>query len=636
MLEAMHRCISYRGPDDSGVWSDRDTGIGFAHRRLSVVDLSPEGHQPMLSESGRFRIIFNGEVYNFAELRAELEPAGHRFRGHSDTEVMLAAFEEWGLEASIRRFVGMFAFALYDAKERVLHLVRDRLGIKPMYYGRVGAGAPDRALFAFASELKPFLELPGFERRVDRDALAAYLRFAYVPGPSSIYRGISKLPAGHLLTLRLTDGAVSTTCYWSARAIAERGVADPLELRDDEAIEALETRLRSAVELRMIADVPLGAFLSGGIDSSLVVALMQSLSPRPVKTFTIGFESDRYDESRYAERIARHLGTAHTTLMLSPQETLATVPLLAELYDEPFADSSQIPTYLVSKLARTKVTVSLSGDGGDELFGGYHRYLYAQRIWRRMQPVPRPLRLAMGAMAGAVPRSVWNFMIGAVSPLLPQRHRFRLPGEKVHKLALMARAKNGDDIYTSLVSTWMDPNSVVIDGREPGVVLPDASRRAVLPDLLRRMMYTDLVTYLVDDILTKVDRASMGVSLEARVPLLDHRVVEFAWRLPMNLKFRDGDGKFLLRQLLARHVPREMFERPKMGFGVPVDDWLRGPLRDWAESLLAPARISREGFLRPEPVQQEWQRYLRGSGNHNCIWTVLMFQAWVDRYRPTG
>lgn len=636
VLEAMHRSIAHRGPDDSGIWFDAASGIGFAHRRLSIVDLSPEGHQPMVSESGRFRIIFNGEVYNFAELRAELEPAGHRFRGHSDTEVMLAAIEQWGLEPALRRFVGMFAFALHDAQERVVHLVRDRLGIKPMYYGWVGDGGPGRALFAFASELKPFLELPGFERRVDRDALAAYLRFAYVPAPDSIYRGVKKLTPGHLLTLRLADGSISTTCYWSARAIAERGVSDPLVLSDDEAIDGLETRLSSAIELRMIADVPLGAFLSGGIDSSLVVALMQRLSPRPVKTFTIGFEDDAFDESRYAERIARHLGTDHTTLILSPQETLATVPKLPDLYDEPFADSSQIPTFLVSQLARRKVTVALSGDGGDELFGGYHRYQYVQSIWRRMKPLPRPLRASLGSVAGAVPQGAWDSVFRAASPLLPRRLRHRLPGQKVHKLAMMAGARDGDEVYRSLVSAWSDPNEVVIDGHESGAVITDATRRAELPDLLRRMMYADLVTYLVDDILTKVDRASMGVSLEARVPLLDHRIVEFAWRLPTAFKIRDGQGKYPLRRVLERHVPRDLFERPKMGFGAPIEEWLRGPLRDWAESLLSQDRLTREGFLRPAPIRQEWERVQRGIGNHNRIWAVLMFQAWVERHRPTG
>ncbi len=647
VLEAMHRCITPRGPDDHGIWFDRGTGAGFAHRRLSIVDLSPEGRQPMVSESGRYRIVFNGEVYNFPELRAELEPLGHRFRGHSDTEVMLAAVEQWGIEAAIRRFVGMFAFALHDARERVLHLVRDRVGIKPLYWGWVGpaagsahqdlhrSSAPADSIFAFASELRPFLEIPGFERRIDRDALSAYMRFAYVPQPFSIWRGVHKLRPGHLLTIRLDGGAVTSTCWWNARAVAERGVADPLDLSDDEALEGLEARLRNAVELRLVADVPLGAFLSGGIDSSTVVAIMQELSPRPVKTFTIGFTENEYDEARFAREVARHLGTDHTELMLSPEETLATVPLMPEIYDEPFADSSQVPTFLVSRLARRAVTVSLSGDGGDELFGGYNRYLHGDAIWQRLRRVPRPLRRGVGALVGAVPQSALGGAYSAVSRLLPPRYRQRFAGTKFQKLAIMSGARSGDEVYRSLISMWNDPDGLVIDGREPLEML-EAPYAAELPDLVRRMMYADLVTYLVDDILTKVDRASMAVSLEARVPLLDHRVVEYAWRLPLRHTMGDGRGKALLRRVLERRVPRHLFERPKMGFSVPVDEWLRGPLREWAESLLAPDRLRREGFLRPEPVQREWQRYLRGLANHTRPWAVLMFQSWVDRYRPIG
>ncbi|MFO0895605.1 MAG: asparagine synthase (glutamine-hydrolyzing) [Phycisphaerales bacterium] len=632
-LEAMHRCIAYRGPDDSGTWFDPATATGFAHRRLSIVDLSPEGHQPMASESGRFTIVFNGEVYNFADLRAELEPAGHRFRGHSDTEVMLAAFEEWGVEASVRRFVGMFAFALLDHRERRLTLVRDRLGIKPLYVGRVGDG---ESILAFASELKPFLHLPGFRNHVDRDALAAYLRFLYVPGPMSIYQGVRKLLPGHMLHVDLASGAEKDVCYWNARAVAERGVSDPVELSDADAESQLESLLKDAVKLRMIADVPLGAFLSGGIDSSTVVAIMQSLSPRPVKTFTIGFKEAAYDEAEHARRVAEHLGTDHTDLRLSPEETMASIPTIAELYDEPFADSSQIPTWLVSKLARTKVTVSLSGDGGDELFGGYHRYVYGDVIWRRMQSIPRPLRAAAGAMLQAVPAGGWDAFFSVADPLLPRHWRHKLPGQKMHKLGVMARARSGDEVYRSLLSAWMEPDRMVVSGREPLTGVDDPERQAQLPDLLRRMMYTDLVTYLVDDILTKVDRATMGVSLEGRVPLLDHRVVEYAWRLPLRQKFRDGQGKWLLRQVLYRHVPKDLVERPKMGFGIPIDDWLRGPLRPWAEGLLDPARLRREGFLHPEPIHTEWRHYLRGSGNHNRIWGILMFQTWLDRYKPSG
>lgn len=635
LLERMHRCIQHRGPDDSGIWFDAATGIGFAHRRLSIVDLSAEGHQPMVSESGRFRTIYNGEVYNFLELRDELEASGHRFRGHSDTEVMLAAFEQWGVEPAVRRFVGMFAFAVHDAREGLLHLVRDRLGVKPMYYGHIGQDGR-RGTFVFASELKPILEVPGFERRVDRDALSAYLRYAYVPAPRSIYQGVSKLTPGHMLTLRLVDGSTSLSCYWSARAMAERGVRDPIELSDEAAVESLSGQLSQAIELRMVSDVPLGAFLSGGIDSSLVVAFMQRHSSRPVKTFTIGFQDANYDEARYAERVAKHLGTDHTSLTLAPEEALAMIPRMPELYDEPFADSSQIPTFLVSRLARTKVTVSLSGDGGDELFGGYNRYFHGVSIWNRMAKVPRPLRAGVAALSSVVPEGLWELAGRAARPLLPAQHRHTRPGQKVRKLEVMARAHTGEEVYRNLISMWLEPDDVVKGGHEPRDFIPDAERRAEIPDLMRSMMYTDLLTYLVDDILVKVDRASMGVSLEAREPLLDHRLVEFAWRLPVHQKVRDGKGKFLLREVLAQHVPRDLFERPKMGFSLPVDEWLRGPLRDWAEALLRPERLEREGFFHPAPVLAEWRRYLSGLGSHPRIWAVLMFQAWVERYRPVG
>ncbi|MBX3354342.1 MAG: asparagine synthase (glutamine-hydrolyzing) [Phycisphaeraceae bacterium] len=636
VLEAMHRSIAHRGPDDSGTWFDRATGIGFAHRRLAIVDLSAEGHQPMLSEHGRFRMVFNGEVYNFRELRAALEPLGHRFRGHSDTEVMLAAFEEWGVEAAVRRFVGMFAFAVHDAKEGLLHLVRDRLGVKPLYYGWIGDGGRDRAIFAFASELKALLEIPGFERRVDRDALSSYLRFAYVPGPRTIYRGISKLVPGHLLTRRIPSGETTLSCYWSAREMALAGVNEPLQLSDAEAVEALDAHVSDAISLRMVADVPLGAFLSGGVDSSLVVATMQRLSSRPVRTFTIGFEDAAYDEARYAERVARHLGTDHTTLMLSPAETIETIPRIPDLYDEPFADSSQIPTFLVSRLARSKVTVSLSGDGGDELFGGYNRYFHGHGIWQRMERLPLGLRRGLASLADWMPERLIDTVGGAIRPLLPKAYQQKRPAQKVRKLALMARSTSGEAVYRNLVSMWLNPDHAVIDGHEPSDFIHEPELRALMPDMMRQMMYTDLLTYLVDDILTKVDRASMGVSLEAREPLLDHRLVEFAWRLPLHQKIRNGHGKFVMRELLARSVPRENFERPKMGFSLPIDDWLRGPLREWAESLVEPSRLAREGFFRPESVQAELRRYLSGLAGHPRIWAVLMFQAWVDRYRPVG
>lgn len=628
---AMASRIAYRGPDSCGSWADADVGVALGHRRLAILDLSPLGHQPMLSPSGRYVIVFNGEVYNYRELRGELAGRFH-FGGTSDTEVMLAAVEAYGLEPAVRRFVGMFAFALWDRQESRLHLVRDRLGIKPLYYGQVGDA------FAFASELKAFRALPDFSADIDRDALALFLRHNCIPAPHSIYRGIRKLPPGTILSLTYdTAERAEPVPYWSARDVAARGIADPFAGSDVEAADALEELLRVAVRLRMVADVPLGAFLSGGVDSSLVVSLMQAQSDRPVRTYTIGSPNPAYDEARHARKVATHLGTDHTELYVTPEDALAVIPQLPTMYDEPFADSSQIPTFLVSRLARRDVTVSLSGDGGDELFGGYTRHMWGSRVWKWLHRTPLPLRRALARALETSSPEKWDRVYGRVERLIPARHRQQVFGYKMNKLASTLTARDPLDVYQRLASHWSDAQAVVI-----GASAPDwgAARRPFdeIGDIPSQMMYFDLVTYLPDDILTKLDRASMAVSLEARVPLLDHRVVEFAWRLPLRMKIRGGQGKWLLRQVLYRHVPRQLIERPKTGFGIPIDAWLRGPLRDWAESLLDERRLRAEGYLDPRPIRERWAHHLSGRASWQYhLWDVLMFQAWLEaQHEQTG
>lgn len=628
-VQEMAETLRHRGPDDGGEWTSAPAGVALGFRRLAIVDLSPAGHQPMLSASERYVIAFNGEVYNFEALRRMLagQNAAPAFRGHSDTEVMLAAIEAWGLEAAVQQFVGMFAFALWDRKERVLHLVRDRLGIKPLYYGWAG----DTLLFG--SELKALRAHPAFRPEIDRDVLTLLLRHSYVPAPYSIYKGVQKLPPGTILTLR-GAGTAQPVPFWSVQEAAAAGLADPFSGSDAEAADALEALLREAVGLRMVADVPLGAFLSGGVDSSAVVALMQAQSSRPVQTFSIGFREAGYDEAPFARNVAGHLGTDHTELYVSSEDAQAVIPTLPAMYDEPFADASQIPTFLVSQLARRHVTVSLSGDGGDELFAGYNRYFAGRALWDRFGGLPPALRQAAAGALTAVPPRTTDALAGMLNPLLPPALRHGGVSSKMAKTADILRADCPDTMYRTLVSHWADPASVVLgaDGGEPPTALTGEERWTGLADFTQRMMYMDQKSYLPDDILAKVDRASMAVSLEARVPLLDHRVVEWAWRLPLSLKMRDGQGKWLLRQVLYRYVPREMIERPKMGFGVPIDTWLRGPLRPWAEALLDERRLRDGGFFAPAPIRARWAEHLSGRRNWQYhLWDVLMFQAWQEK-----
>ena len=623
VLNRMGASLAHRGPDDSGTFHDDGAGIGLAFRRLSILDLSVEGHQPMFSASGRYIIVFNGEVYNFDEIRTEV--GTHKWRGHSDTEVMLEAFERWGVEPAVQRFVGMFAFALWDRQERKLHLVRDRLGIKPLYYGRAGSA------FIFASELKAIWQHPDFNGEIDRNSLALYMRHNYVPSPHCIYKGLHKLQPGCILTLDSSTAAPQIRHFWSAKEIAQKGEESQLQVNDAEAIEQLHQLLLRAVRLRMIADVPLGAFLSGGVDSSTVVALMQAQSRRPVKTFTIGFHEQGYNEAIDAKRVAEHLGTDHTELYLTSKDALNVVPLLPTMYDEPFSDSSQIPTYLVSKLARRSVAVSLSGDGGDELFGGYHRYVLIKQIWNFMKPFPKPIRTLAASVLRAVPPDSIDTAFRMLRPLLPKSLHHGAPGDKAHKLAGFLSLDSPQALYYRALSHQKNPSEIVLGSSEPGTIRECIADLCTNMRLEEVMMLTDLLQYLPDDILTKVDRASMAVSLEARVPLLDHRVVEFAWRLPRTFKIRDGISKWILRQVLNKYVPQHLFERPKMGFGIPVDAWLRGPLRDWAETLLDERHLRSAGYLDPGPIRRIWEAHLSGHGAWQYhLWDVLMFQSWLE------
>ena len=615
---AMSDALVHRGPDMADVWVDEAAGIALGFRRLSIIDLSPAGAQPMISASGRTVVSYNGEIYNADALKAWLGPDCPALRGHSDTEVLLETAERFGAQAAVSACIGMFGLALWSRPTSELRLIRDRLGIKPLYW----LHRPGK-LFAFASELHALRRVAGLDWAIDQAALADYLRLAYVPAPRTIYAGVQQLEPGRILTFK-ADGEPDIASFWSLAEVAEEASAAPFLGDEAAACDQLEALLSDAVGRRMVADVPLGVFLSGGIDSSTVTALMQAQSAQPVKSFSIGFDVDAYNEADHADAVARHLGTDHERFEVTSREARDVIPDLPHIYDQPFADSSQIPTYLVSKLARQKVTVALSGDGGDEVFAGYNRHCQADMIERRLLNLGRPLRAGAKALIRGLSPRQWD----RLASLLPAGQRPQHAGEKLHKIADVLAAPTGG-VHLALTSLWQDPAQLIAAPvADPAPAVDTAARRPPLPDLMAEMIYADTLGYLPGDILTKVDRASMATSLEVRVPLLDHRVVAFAWSLPNTMKVRNGAGKWLLRQVLYRYVPPALVDRPKMGFGVPIDAWLRGPLRDWAEDLLAPAGLSHAG-LNVAPIRQAWTEHLAGRRNYQyALWNVLMFRAW--------
>jgi asparagine synthase (glutamine-hydrolysing) len=616
-----------RGPDSDGFWCDTNSGIALGHRRLSVVDLSPAGHQPMHSACGRYVLVFNGEIYNWYDMRSELEVAGHApdWRGYSDTEVLLASIVALGLEATLCRTRGMFALALWDRLEQKLTLARDRIGEKPLYYGLVDE------VFVFGSELKALRAHPGARFEIEPGAVSLMLRYGYVPSPLSIYRGIFKLPPGTLLQVTPDLSICDPKAWWSFATLAQENAKNSWDLGDYEALEKLESVLGAAIREQIVTDVPLGALLSGGVDSSTVVALMQAHSTRPVSTFTIGFSEGDYDEAMHAKAVARHLGTEHTELRVDPEQAREIIPRLPDIYDEPFADSSQIPTVLLCALTQQHVTVCLSGDAGDELFGGYNRYVWAASLWRRLGPVPPWLRRAAAGSLSSLPASFYNGAFGALSSLLPSWLAFSNPGDKLHKLSNVIGSSSSESLYRELVCQWRGP--LPLRGiPDPLTLVADPSQWPALSSFTERMMAVDTLTYLPDDILVKIDRAAMATSLETRVPFLDPRVIDLAWNLPLRQKVRDGQGKWLLRQLLYRHVPKVIVDRPKQGFGVPIEHWLRGPLRDWAEDLLSQTALAADGMLDPAPIRAMWQRHLSGRNVQHALWNVLMYQAWRRRW----
>lgn len=629
-LEEMINAIAHRGPDHMGIWTDNNNGIGLAHRRLSIVDLSPAGNQPMQAVSQRYIIVFNGEIYNHLKLRQELEKT-HKvsfWRGHSDTETLLAGLDAWGIENTFKRCIGMYAIAIWDKTINQLTLVRDRFGEKPLYYGWQGK------TFLFGSELQALCKHPAFQANIDRDALNLYMRYNYIPAPYSIYKGIYKLLPGSMLNVSLQQYKQSASIYWSGMNAALNGKQSPFCGTANDAIKTLDTLLKDSIYQQMMADVPLGAFLSGGIDSSTVVAIMQTQSSRPIKTFSIGFHESLYNEAAHAKKVAQHLGTDHIEWYITPNDCVTLIPRLTTLYDEPFADSSQIPTFLVAQLAKQHVTVSLSGDAGDELFAGYNRYNLTQNAWYKLSKIPRSMRQLIANIITLVSPNTWNRFSYLLQALLPKYLQQTNIGEKLHKTAGIITANSISQVHHQLVSSWQNPEAIVIGGTEPITPITNTALDFSAFNDIERMMLLDLLTYLPDDILCKVDRAAMGVSLETRIPFLDHRVVEFAWKLPMEYKLREGQTKWALRQVLYQYVPKELIERPKMGFGVPIDSWLRGALRDWAEDLLDEKRLRRDGYFNPSPIRKKWSEHLSGKRNwQHQLWNVLIFNQWCDHNR---
>ncbi len=637
-IHEMSATLNHRGPDDAGTWINEENGVAFGHQRLSIIDLSSAGHQPMVSHCGRFTTVFNGEIYNHLQLRDKLNTSANKqsWKGHSDTETLVTAFSQWGIEKTLQQLVGMFAIAVWDFKEKRLFLIRDRFGEKPLYYGW------SNGVFLFGSELKALQKYKRFSNQIDRGALSLYMKYMYVPTPYSIFRDIYKLEPGCILqidkgtkppTLPLfapfRDQGINIAQWYSISNMAQAGQKNLITDQND-AVDLIEKTLLESVRSQLISDVPLGAFLSGGIDSSVITALMQKVCKDPVKTFTIGFEESSFNEAIYAKEVSRHLGTEHHELYVTSSDAFKVIPHLPTLYDEPFADSSQIPTYLVSKLARESVTVSLSGDAGDELFGGYNRYLWGSRVWNKVRWMPLIVRQTLGVAINKISVNTWD----SIGNSLPNSSRVSLMGDKAHRMAhRLKNVKSLDDVYHSLVTEGYKEDGLVVNDKAALITkLDNNDIVSGIVDSEHRMMLLDSLTYLPDDILTKVDRAAMGVSLETRIPFLDYRVAELAWRLPLDTKINNGETKWPIRQVLYKYVPKELIERPKAGFAIPVGQWIRGPLREWAADLLNEERIRREGYFNPELVQQLWQQHLSGKYDWTPrLWAILMFQAWLDK-----
>lgn len=622
-IQAMADVMSHRGPDDSGIWLDEKDGVVLGHRRLAIVDLTAAGHQPMCSASRRYTIVYNGEIYNHLEIRRELQNKNFniQWNGHSDTETLLAGFDIWGIQDTVKKTRGMFTFAVWDSDEQALILGRDRLGEKPLYYGWQGN------TFLFGSELKSLKAYPQFENVIDRQALSLYLRFNYVPTPYTIYKGIKKLQAGSLLILKKNNREPVVTQYWSLATSILEAKSNGFQGSAKDVVNTLEIKLRSVIQQQMMADVPLGVFLSGGVDSSVIAALMQELSDKPVSTFSIGFENDEFNEAEYAKAVALHIGTDHTELYVTADMAIDIIPKLPQLYDEPFADSSQIVTFLLSRLAKQKVTVALTGDGGDELFCGYNRYVVTEKLWRKISRIPSSARHIAARLLTVLSPVSWD----RIFKYLPSSKNWTQIGNKIHKGAAVLSANSLEELYLGLISQWQDPGSVVINGSEPDLNIAQFEKFKL--SNVESMMALDTVNYLADDILVKVDRAAMGVSLETRVPMLDHEIVQFAWSLPFGLKYRQGISKWPLRQISYKYLPKNLIERPKAGFAIPLDEWLRGPLFDWANSLLNESRLESEGFFHPQEILKKWHEHISGKRNWSCqLWSILMFQAWLEEH----
>jgi len=630
VVQNMIDVIDHRGPDDDGIWHDPTETVFLGHKRLAIMDLSEAGHQPMHSFDQKFTIVFNGEIYNHLDVRNSLEkslPKNFRWRGKSDTETLITAISLWGVEETLNSSIGMFAFALWDHRKQILILARDRMGEKPLYFGRIDGA------FLFASELKSIVTFPGFDNKVSKSSLKEYLRYNYIPAPASIYEDIYKLIPGSFAVIG-KDHSIQYKTYWSPEKVFLHGGKN-LFTNDSQALNFMEDQLSDAVSAQMLADVPLGAFLSGGIDSSLIAALMQIQSKEPIKTFTIAFQDSSFNEAPFAKEVADHLGTDHHEILVTDQEVKEIIPKLAAMYDEPFADSSQIPTHLVCKAARQKVTVALSGDAADELFGGYNRYTWTPRIWQKFSWIPFQVRKIFGHLVTALPASILDLFGAFFNLMLPKEKKITRFSDKFHKMAArLVTSETLDDFCNHMALVWDNPDDIInmIDHTEKHSDEKQSIDSSLkFNDEISQMMYRDLLTYLPDDILCKVDRAAMSVSLETRVPFLDHRVVELSSRIPMNMKIRNNEGKWILRELLYKYVPKKLIDRPKAGFAIPIGEWIRGPLKGWAEDLLIPEKIVSQGYFHSEPIQKMWKEHLSGDYDWTPrLWGILMFQSWLE------